>query len=261
MHMHHHHGKTPTGPVAPAKPGDLVVIDLGDDERPTYPPPGDFGGVQFQQVEVNLPLLGENQRLATENRAHFQAHGVKAVNLVSGPGAGKTTLLARTLQALAEEIPCGVLVGDLETDADARRLRHPKVPVAQITTGSACHLDAHMVGHGFEALDSPGMRLLFIENVGNLVCPAEFDLGESVRVGLFSCTDGEDKPLKYPPLYKSVHVVLLTKTDLAEAAGFDRALARENLAKIAPQARVFELSSKTGEGFEAWLDFLRGLLA
>jgi hydrogenase nickel incorporation protein HypB len=236
------------------------VVDVRDPSDQPPAPPGDFSAPDLRAVEINVPLLDENDRLAAVNRQRFRALGVRVVNLVSAPGAGKTTLLARTLAALAPEVRCGVLVGDLETDNDARRLRHGDVPVAQITTGSACHLDAGMIARGFDAIDHAGLRLLFVENVGNLVCPASFDLGETVRVTLFSCTEGEDKPLKYPPIYKSAHVVLLTKTDLAGAAGFDRAAALENVRRIAPQARIFEVSSRSGEGLDAWLAFLRSLL-
>jgi hydrogenase nickel incorporation protein HypB len=251
---------SPEAPTTPARPGDVVVVDVRDPADLPPAPPGDFGTAGLRAVEINVPLLDENDRLAALNRQRFQAMGVRVVNLVSAPGAGKTTLLARTLAALAPQVRCGVLVGDLETDNDARRLRHGDVPVAQITTGSACHLDAGMIARGFDAIDHTGLRLLFVENVGNLVCPASFDLGETVRVTLFSCTEGEDKPLKYPPIYKSAHVVVLTKTDLAAAAGFDRAAALENVRRIAPQARVFEVSSRNGEGLDDWLAFLRSIL-
>ena len=153
------------------------------------------------------------------------------------PASGKTTLLERTLDEFGRETRCAVLVGDLETDNDARRLHRPHVPVAQITTGDACHLEAEMVARGVEALDLSGVRVLFIENVGNLVCPASFDLGEEVRVVLLSCTEGEDKPLKYPPIFKSAHVVLLTKIDVAGVLGFDvAAAAGEHPAHRAPGA-------------------------
>lgn len=263
MHLLHHDFTTPHdhGPVPKAKPGEVVIVDVRTEDPADIPPPGDFrGGGAARTVEVDIPLLAHNNRLAQENRAHFKAHQLSVINLVSGPGAGKTTLLARTLEELAPEVSCGVLVGDLETDCDAQRLRHAAVPVAQLTTGSACHLDAHMIAHGFEALQMEKGQLLFIENVGNLVCPAEFDLGETVRVALFACTDGEDKPLKYPPLYRSAHLVLLTKADLAEACGFDREQARANLQKVCPDAEVIELSSRTGAGFDRWISFLRSLL-
>jgi hydrogenase nickel incorporation protein HypB len=141
------------------------------------------------------------------------------------------------------------------------RLRRPHASVAQITTGTTCHLDASMVARGVEAIDLDGVKVLFIENVGNLVCPASFDLGEQVRVVLLSTTEGEDKPLKYPPIFKSAHVVLLTKIDVADALGFDRALAVANIRKVAPQARVIQLSARSGKGFGGWLEFLHSLVA
>jgi hydrogenase nickel incorporation protein HypB len=212
-------------------------------------------------VDLSLPLLGRNDRQAAENRRLFREHGLVALNLVSSPGAGKTALLERTLDELGRERKCAVLVGDLETDNDARRLRRDHAAVAQITTGSACHLDAEMVACGARALPLDGVRLLFIENVGNLVCPAAFDLGEEIRVVLLSVTEGEDKPLKYPPIFKSAHVVLLTKVDLVAPLGFDREAALANIRRIAPQARVLAVSSRTGEGMEAWYALLRARLA
>ena len=248
-------------PESLARAGDVVTVDVRECDPFDIPPPGDFRRDGTATVEVNIPLLAENNKAAAGNRALFRELGLRVINLVSGPGAGKTTLLARTLRELADDVSCGVLVGDLETDSDAQRLRHPRVPVAQITTGGACHLDATMILRGFKALEMGNRRLLFIENVGNLVCPAEFDLGETVRVALFACTDGEDKPLKYPPVYRSSHVVLMTKVDIAEACGFDRDLARRNLTQVAPRAQVIEVSSKTGEGFGQWLGLLREILS
>jgi len=151
-------------------------------------------------------------------------------------------------------------VGDLATDNDARRLGRSRAPVAQITTGSACHLDAGMVSRAVDGLDLAGARILFIENVGNLVCPASFDLGEKVRVVLLSAAEGEDKPLKYPPIFKSAHVVLLTKIDVAGVLGFDLDAAAENVRRIAPQARLIRLSARTGEGIKEWYDLLAALV-
>jgi hydrogenase nickel incorporation protein HypB len=183
-----------------------------------------------------------------------------ALNLVSSPGAGKTTLLGRTLDDLAPEMKFAVVVGDLETDNDARRLSRPGVPVAQITTGTACHLDAEMVAKGVDSLELGGARVLFIENVGNLVCPADFDLGEELRVVLLSTTEGEDKPLKYPPIFKSAHVVLLTKVDVADVLAFSREAAVANIRQVAPQARIIQLSARSGEGLSEWYDLLRSRL-
>lgn len=218
------------------------------------------GEVAVKSVDVRIPLLEKNDILAERNRGFFFGRGLVALNLVSSPGAGKTTLLERTLDEFGHETRCAVLVGDLETENDGRRLRRAHASVAQITTGTTCHLDAAMIARGVESLDLEGVKVLFIENVGNLVCPASFDLGEQVRVVLLSTTEGEDKPLKYPPIFKSAHVVLLTKVDVADALGFDCAQAISNIRQIAPQARVIQLSARSGEGFGAWLDFLRSLV-
>jgi len=218
------------------------------------------GEVAVKAVDVRIPLLEKNDILAERNRGYFLGRGLVALNLVSSPGAGKTTLLERTLDEFGQRTRCAVLVGDLETENDGRRLRRAHAPVAQITTGTTCHLDASMVARGVESLDLEGVRVLFIENVGNLVCPASFDLGEQVRVVLLSTTEGEDKPLKYPPIFKSAHVVLLTKIDVADALGFDRAAAVDNIRRIAPQARLIQLSARTGEGFGEWTAFLDSLV-
>jgi hydrogenase nickel incorporation protein HypB len=241
---------------------EVIVVDVRDPDDTPTPPPGDpLPGSPIRVVELAERLLDKNDRQAAANREHFRARGLRVLNLVSSPGAGKTTLLQRTLDALAPEIRCAVLVGDLETDNDAQRLRRPGVPVAQITTGGACHLDASMIQRGLDALALGDTRLLFIENVGNLVCPASFDLGENRRVTLLSCTEGEDKPLKYPPIFTSAHVILLTKVDVAEALGFDRAVALANIHRINPHAEVIEVSSRSGEGMDRWLAYLRGMVA
>jgi hydrogenase nickel incorporation protein HypB len=156
-----------------------------------------------RQLDVHAPLLAQNDAVAAANRQRFERQGILALNLVSSPGAGKTSLLARTLDEFGQAVRCAVVVGDLETDSDAQRLRRPHADVVQITTGTACHLDAAMVARGAAAIDLAATRVLFIENVGNLVCPAAFDLGEAVRVVLLSTTEGEEKPLKYPPIFKS----------------------------------------------------------
>lgn len=237
----------------------VILIDVRDLDDTLPAPPGDPPAHGVRVVDLQVRLLDENDRQAAANRAWLQARGIRALNFVSSPGAGKTTLLARTLDALAPDVRCAVLVGDLETDNDARRLRRDGVPVAQITTGGTCHLDASMVARGLAALPLDGVRLLFIENVGNLVCPASFDLGENRRVTLLSCTEGEDKPLKYPPIFTSAHAVILNKTDIAAAVGFDRTIARASVRRIAPQAELFELSARTGAGFDAWLAYLRAM--
>jgi hydrogenase nickel incorporation protein HypB len=207
-------------------------------------------------VEVHMNLLEGNDRQAAANRRRFREAGILALNLVSSPGAGKTALLERTLSEFGRKTRCAAVVGDLATDNDARRLGRFGASVEQITTGSACHLDAGMVSRAVERLALSGVRVLFIENVGNLVCPASFDLGERLRVVLLSCAEGEDKPLKYPPIFKSARVVILTKIDVAGVLGFDRAAAAENIRRIAPQARLIELSARTGEGVAAWYEML-----
>jgi hydrogenase nickel incorporation protein HypB len=210
--------------------------------------------IKTRTVDLAIPLLDKNDRIAERNRGFFRGKGILTLNLVSSPGAGKTTLLEKTLDEFGKQVKTAVLVGDLETDNDGRRLQRPYVSVAQITTGSACHLEAEMVAKGLDAIDLNGVKVLFIENVGNLVCPASFDLGEKLRVVLLSCTEGEDKPLKYPPIFKSADIVLLTKVDVADVLGFSRKLAVENIKKIAPQAQLIEVSSRSGEGLKSWYD-------
>ena len=207
-------------------------------------------------VEVRQGLLGKNDQLAARNRELFRSKGLLVLNVLSSPGSGKTALLERTLADLGPRLRAGVIVGDLATDNDARRLRRPGVEVVQVTTGSVCHLEAAMVERAASQLDLNDLQLLIIENVGNLVCPASYDLGEDVRVVLLSVTEGEDKPLKYPKSFKTAHAVVISKTDLAAAAGFDRAAALDNVRRIAPQAEVFEVSARTGDGLGAWYAYL-----
>ena len=208
-------------------------------------------------LALHKNVLVKNAEAAARNRELFRAHGLWVVNLLSGPGAGKTTLLARTLADLMKEFRCGVIVGDLATDNDAQRLAGKGAPIVQINTGSLCHLEAEMIARAAAQLDLTQLDLLFLENVGNLVCPAGYDLGEACRAVLLCVTEGEDKPLKYPVMYKTAEVVLLTKTDLADATGFDREQALHHLGRIAPQASVLELSARTGLGLPAWYDLLR----
>jgi hydrogenase nickel incorporation protein HypB len=198
-----------------------------------------------------------NDRLAERNRGYFRALNLFTVNLLSSPGSGKTTLIKSTIERLAGDLRVGVIVGDLETDNDARRLRTTDAPVVQITTGTLCHLDADMIARALGNLDPKSLDLLMIENVGNLVCPSSFDLGENLRVALLSVTEGEDKPLKYPPLFHSADAIVVTKTDMAGAADFDRNEALANIRRINPKARIFEVSARTGEGIDAWCDYLR----
>ena len=220
-----------------------------DDPAPhVHDGPGDG----CRTVPVHRAILGKNDRLAGRNRGDFQARGLCVLNVLSSPGSGKTALLQRTLADLGGRFRAGVIVGDLETDNDARRIRSTGAPAVQITTGSVCHLEAAMVARAAESLDLDDLDLLIIENVGNLVCPASFDLGESIRVVLLSVTEGEDKPLKYPAAFQTSQVVVVSKMDLAEAVSFDRASALANIRRIAPHATIFEVSARTGQGMEQW---------
>lgn len=211
-----------------------------------------------REVVVRQGLLVKNDAQAMRNRDRFRRGGVLAVNLLSSPGSGKTALLERTLPDLAADFPAAVIVGDLATDNDARRLRRPGVEVVQITTGNVCHLEAGMVDRAMAEMSLARIRLLFIENVGNLVCPASYDLGEELRVVLLSVTEGEDKPLKYPKMFKLADLIVVTKIDLAPFVDYDRDAALRNIAQIAPQAAVLELSARSGRGLEAWYAYLKG---
>jgi hydrogenase nickel incorporation protein HypB len=217
--------------------------------------------VQPRIVEVREGVLRKNDVLARELRERFHAEGVHAVSLVSSPGAGKTALLEATLAALKPTHRVAALVGDLATDNDARRLARAGIEVRQIVTGTVCHLEAEMVARALAGLRLDALDLLFVENVGNLVCPASYDLGEDLRVVAMSVTEGEDKPLKYPTIFNSADLALITKADLAEAAGFDRAAALASIEAVRPGLEVMELSAKSGAGMERWLSRLRTLAA
>ena len=207
-------------------------------------------------VEVRQAILEKNDRLAERNRGFFRARGLLVLNFLSSPGSGKTTFIRESVRKLGPNLKTGVIVGDLATDNDAQRLRESGAPVVQITTGTVCHLEAEMVGRAVQRLDLAGLNLLIIENVGNLVCPASYDLGEDLRIVLLSVTEGEDKPLKYPPMFQSADVVVISKMDLAQACGYDRDTAMANIRRAAPKARIFETSAKTGQGLDAWREFL-----
>jgi hydrogenase nickel incorporation protein HypB len=208
-------------------------------------------------LEVRTKILKKNDETAREMRGRFEAAGVLVVNMVSSPGTGKTALLKETLRRLvARGIPVAAIVGDLETDNDARRLAESGAPVRQIMTHGLCHLEADMVQAHLDGWNLVGLHYLFIENVGNLVCPTSWDLGESVRLALLSVTEGEDKPLKYPGLFNTADIAAITKIDLAEACDFNRALARANIEAVRPGMRVIETSAKTSAGIDEWLDYL-----
>jgi hydrogenase nickel incorporation protein HypB len=208
-------------------------------------------------VELRKGVLKKNDELAHGLRARFEDAGVLVLNLVSSPGTGKTAFLERTLRELrqAGEHPAA-LVGDLETDNDARRLAASGAPVRQINTHGRCHLEAEMIGDHLDGWQLGDFDYLFIENVGNLVCPSSYDLGESIRVALLSVTEGEDKPLKYPTIFNSADLAVITKIDLAAACEFNAELAHANLNEVRPGIPIFEVSSKTGAGFTEWLGFL-----
>ena len=211
-------------------------------------------------VELRQGILKKNDELARGLRSQFEAAGVLVLNLVSSPGTGKTEFLQRTLREIINSgAKPAALVGDLETDNDARRLAASGAPVRQINTHGICHLEAEMIGKHLQGWNLADLDYLFIENVGNLVCPSSYDLGEKIRVALLSVTEGEDKPLKYPTLYNSADVAVITKIDIAEAVGFDRASALKNINEIRPGVRIFETSAKTGAGMEEWLAYLADL--
>jgi hydrogenase nickel incorporation protein HypB len=208
-------------------------------------------------VEVRERVLKQNDLLARELRARFKQSGVRVVSLVSSPGSGKTMLLEKTLTALKRNCRVAALVGDLATENDALRLERSGAPVKQITTGTICHLDASMVSSSLMEWNLAELDVLFIENVGNLVCPSSYDLGEELRVVLLSTTEGEDKPLKYPTIFNSADVAVITKIDLAEAVEFDSETAHRNIQQVRPGIRVVELSAKRGLGMDAWLEIAR----
>jgi len=208
-------------------------------------------------VELRQGILKKNDELARGLRGQFEAADVLVLNLVSSPGTGKTEFLQRTLRELINSgAKAAALVGDLETDNDARRLAASGAPVRQINTHGICHLEAEMISKHLEGWNLADLDYLFIENVGNLVCPSSYDLGEKMRVALLSVTEGEDKPLKYPTLYNSADVAVITKIDIADAVGFDRATALKNINEIRPGVRIFETSAKTGAGMTEWLAYL-----
>jgi len=208
-------------------------------------------------VELRQGILKKNDERARSLRGQFEAAGVLVLNLVSSPGTGKTAFLERTLRELVTSgAKAAALVGDLETDNDARRLAASGAPVRQINTHGICHLEAEMVGKHLDGWNLRDLEYLFIENVGNLVCPSSYDLGEKIRVALLSVTEGEDKPLKYPTLFNSADAAIITKVDIAEPCGFDRTAALKNINEIRPGIRIFETSAKTGAGMSEWLTYL-----
>jgi hydrogenase nickel incorporation protein HypB len=214
-----------------------------------------------EAVTVLRNLLHENDHTAHHNREHFNSHHVVAINLMSSPGAGKTALLEASIKALGDEFQIAVIEGDLETENDAERIRKLGVTAVQITTGSACHLDAHMVHTAVHQLDLNALDIVFIENVGNLVCPASFDLGQHTNVVLLSVPEGDDKPAKYPVMFRNADLVMLSKADLLPVLDdFSPQQAENHLRNLASSAPLIRLSAKTGEGMDEWLSWMRSLV-
>lgn len=260
-HTHeHHHGHAPHGAGTavhadngPAHTHGPDHHDYGTGPARSHAP----GLTQARMVEIERNILSKNDAYADQNRETLSRRGVLALNLLAGPGAGKTTLLVETLKLLHGTIPAAVIEGDQQTSNDAERIRATGVRAVQINTGKGCHLDAHQVGHALEHLPLPPGGVLFVENVGNLVCPAAFDLGEQLRVTLLSVTEGEDKPLKYPDIFQNADLVILTKTDLVPYLGTDMALLEANVRRVAPKARILHTGARTGAGMDTWLDWLK----
>ncbi|WP_026167064.1 hydrogenase nickel incorporation protein HypB [Novosphingobium nitrogenifigens] len=242
-HGHHHH--------------DGDDLDYGAGPAGVSVP----GMSQARLIRLEADILGKNARYAAANRDRFTAQGILALNLVSSPGSGKTTLLCRTLEMIGAEFPVAVIEGDQQTSQDADRIRATGAPAIQINTGKGCHLDGHMVGHALDHLVPAEGSVLFIENVGNLVCPAAFDLGEGARVAILSVTEGEDKPLKYPDMFASADLVLVNKIDLLPYLDFDVDAAIANARRVNPRLRVLKVSARSGEGMTQWLDWLRAARA
>lgn len=243
-HDHHHHDRTR---------GDPGLLDCG-----AGPAGQTIAGMSSDRIiQVERDILGKNDRLAVDNRARFRADDVLAFNLVSSSGAGKTTLLARAVSELKDNFPIGVIEGDQQTSNDAERIRATGVPAIQVNTGKGCHLDAAMIGKAYDRLPWLNGGILFIENVGNLVCPAAFDLGEACKIVVFSTTEGEDKPLKYPNMFAASSLMLINKIDLASVLDFDLARTIEYARRVNPKIEVLTVSARTGEGFAAFYAWIR----
>ena len=266
---HNPHSAFRSAPFAPAPRQMMNITGVKTDNfSPTRSEAGDLhyghgeagthapGQSQRRMLEVEIDVLDKNNRLAARNRARFAAKNQLVLNLVSSPGSGKTTLLTETLLRLKEKTACAVIEGDQQTVNDAARIRATGTPAIQVNTGKGCHLDAQMIADAAPCLPLDDHGILFIENVGNLVCPASFDLGERHKVAVLSVTEGEDKPLKYPVIFRNADLVLVTKTDLAPAVGFDREKALAAIRQTAPRAQILEVSAKTGAGCDDWFAWL-----
>jgi hydrogenase nickel incorporation protein HypB len=242
-HRHHHHRDETVG----------HHLHYGKGPAGLHVP----GHSQSQLLRIEQDILSKNDAFAAANRARLRDGGILALNLMSSPGAGKTTLLEATLARLKDEMPVAVIEGDQETANDAERIRRTGVAALQVNTGRGCHLDAHMIGHALDGLRCPKGGVLFIENVGNLVCPATFDLGETGRVAILSVTEGDDKPLKYPDMFAAADLMVLSKVDLLPHVDFDVSRCVGHARDVNPEIETLEISARTGDGIEAWLDWVR----
>jgi hydrogenase nickel incorporation protein HypB len=231
---------------------DHGLLNFGSGPARSHVP----GMTQSRMLRIERDILAKNDDFAAANRQRFRARGLLALNLVSSPGSGKTSLLVRTIEALRGKTPLAVVEGDQQTSVDADRIRATGTAAVQINTGKGCHLDASMVGRALEQLEPEESSLLFIENVGNLVCPAAFDLGEAAKVAILSVTEGEDKPLKYPDMFQAARLMLLNKCDLLPHVDFDVERAIANARRVNPAIEIISLSARTGEGFDAWLAWI-----
>ncbi len=250
-------------PVKITKPGEAETSEhshevhnhgFHHDQNHQHDHPHDHGRERLIQVEEDI--LSKNKLLASRNSGYFEAKGVVAMNLMSSPGSGKTTLLELTIKALKGKLPVAVIEGDQQTLNDAERIKEAGAPVVQVNTGNGCHLDAEMIRLAVEKLEPLEKGVLFIENVGNLVCPSLFELGEKNRVVIISVTEGEDKPLKYPTMFEHADTCIINKIDLLPYVDFDPALVKKHALTVNPHLKIMELSAKTGEGMEDWIQWI-----
>lgn len=255
-HEHSHdHGHEQAAAFAPVVDKDNMHYGMG--EAGTHAP----GLTQKRMVQIEMGVLDKNNQIAVHNREHLQEQGILALNLVSSPGSGKTTLLTRTLNYLKDKVPCAVIEGDQQTTNDAERIRATGVPAIQVNTGKGCHLDAQMVHDAMHHLGLKDNSLLFIENVGNLVCPAGFDLGEQHKVAILSVTEGEDKPLKYPHMFAAADLMLINKIDLLPYVNVNIEACVDAARRVNPDIDVIVLSATTGEGMNEWVAWLQDRLS
>ena len=249
-HEHHHDHSHPSESNVVVSEGDNIHFGQG-------PAHAHVAGMsQSRMVQIEQDILGKNDRYAAINRARFEQQSLFVLNLVSSPGSGKTTLLTETLDRIKESRKVAVIEGDQQTANDADRIRETGVQAIQVNTGKGCHLDAHMVGHAMERFEDLKGGLLFIENVGNLVCPAAFDLGEAHKVAILSVTEGEDKPLKYPDMFHAADLMILNKTDLLPYLDFDVERCIDYARQVNPDIQVLQLSARSGEGMDGWVEWL-----